>query len=139
MPGLVIELRPDEVLIVNGAPIRFRNRARIELAQRVRFLFGKQVLAPEEAKTPARRLYFALQTAYIGEEEEREVGLSDARELALAFADATTSPVVRALCVTALQAAEDGRHYDALKLARRLIRHEDAVLSPAPTAAAGNV
>jgi flagellar protein FlbT len=136
MPGLVIELRPDEVLIVNGAPIRFRNRARIELAQRVRFLFGKQVMAPEEAGTPARRLYFALQTAYIGEEDERETGLREARGLAEAFAQATTSPVVRALCATALQAAEDGRHYEALKLARRLVRHEDAVLPPA-TASAG--
>lgn len=136
MPGLVIELRPDEVLIVNGAPIRFRNRARIELAQRVRFLFGKQVMPPEEANTPARRLYFALQTAYIGEEDERVIGLRLARDLAAELQGATTSGVARALCFAALQATEDGRHYDALKLARRLIRHEEAVLAPPPAPAA---
>ena len=66
-------------MVVNGAPIRFRNRARIELAAKARFLFGKQIMAPEAATTPARRIYFALQTAYIGNEEERPGGLAAAR------------------------------------------------------------
>jgi len=38
------------------------------LAAKARFLFGKQIMAPEAATTPARRIYFALQTAYIGNE-----------------------------------------------------------------------
>ena len=31
MSSLVLELRADEVMIVNGAPIRFRTRSRVEL------------------------------------------------------------------------------------------------------------
>ena len=71
MSTLVLELRQGDMMIVNGAPIRFRNRARIELTARARFLFGKQLMTPEMANSPARRIYFALQTAYIGDHDER--------------------------------------------------------------------
>ena len=130
MSCLVIELRAAEVLIVNGAPIRFRNRARIELTTHVRFLFGKQVMPPAEASSPARRLYFALQTAYIGELHERGPALERARDLAQDFADHTTSGLARHLCAEAICAAEDDDGYRALKYARRLIQHESAVLAP---------
>lgn len=129
MSCLVIELRAADVLIVNGAPIRFRNKARIELTTRVRFLFGKQVMPPAEANTPARRLYFALQTAYIGEPEERAPALARARDLAQDFADHTTSGLARHLCVAAIGAAEHDDGYQALKYARRLVQHEAAVLA----------
>jgi flagellar biosynthesis regulator FlbT len=61
MSTLVLELRQGDMMIVNGAPIRFRNRARIELTAKARFLFGKQLMTPDMADTPARRIYFALQ------------------------------------------------------------------------------
>lgn len=128
MSCLVIELRAADVLIINGAPIRFRNKARIELTTRVRFLFGKQVMPPGEANTPARRLYFALQTAYIGEPHEREPALEQARGLAQDFADHTTSGLARHLCAEAISAAEEDDGYRALKHARRLMQHEAAVL-----------
>ena len=67
-------------MIVNGAPIRFRTKSRIELTAHARFLFGKQIMPPEEADTPARRIYFALQSAYIGTDEERAPGLAAARD-----------------------------------------------------------
>ena len=72
MSTLVLELRQGEMMIVNGAPIRFRTKSRIELTARARFLFGKQIMAPDQADSPARRIYFALQSAYIGTDEERE-------------------------------------------------------------------
>ncbi len=68
MSNLVLELRQGEVMIVNGAPIRFRTRSRIELTAKARFLFGKQIMPPDQADSPARRIYFALQSAYIGSE-----------------------------------------------------------------------
>src|SRR5882757_5565021 len=74
MSGLVLELRPGEAMIINGALVRFRTRSRIELVAKARFMFGKQIMAPEQADSPARRIYFALQTAYVGEEEERHDG-----------------------------------------------------------------
>lgn len=117
-------------MIVNGAPIRFRTRSRIELTAKVRFLFGKQVMAPDQANTPAKRIYFALQCAYIGEEQERARGLESARELIGAFKEATTSAMAREMLDQALGAVEAGDCYRALRLAQRVIQHEDAVLRP---------
>src|SRR5208337_2613831 len=95
-----------EVMIVNGAPIRFRTKSRIELTAKARFLFGKQIMAPDQANSPARRIYFALQTAYIGSETERERGLTAARDLIAAFKSVTTSVLAREILDRAITAAE---------------------------------
>jgi flagellar biosynthesis repressor protein FlbT len=133
MSTLVLELRPGEVMIVNGAPIRFRTKTRIELTAKARFLFGKQIMPPNEVDSPARRIYFALQSAYIGNEEERPRGLAAARELIAEFKQSTTSALAREILDRALEEAESDNCYQALKLARRIIRHEDAVLGRNPT------
>jgi flagellar protein FlbT len=127
MSTLVLELRQGEVMIVNGAPIRFRTKSRIELTAKARFLFGKQIMPPDQANSPGRRIYFALQAAYIGAEDERCGGLASARELIAAFKNATTSELAREILDRALAAAEADDCYGALKLVRRIIRHEDAV------------
>ncbi|HEY4252827.1 MAG TPA: flagellar biosynthesis repressor FlbT [Roseomonas sp.] len=132
MSTLVLELRQGDLMVVNGAPIRFRNRVRIELTAKARFLFGKQLMAPEAADTPARRIYFAMQTAYIGDETERERGFEAARGYIAAFQEATTSTLARELLERALAAAEADECYQALKLVRRVMRHEDAVLGLPP-------
>ncbi len=122
-------------MIVNGAPIRFRTKCRIELTGRARFLFGKQIMPPDQAHTPARRIYFALQTAYIGTEEERPQGLHAARALVAEFQASTTSALAREILDRAMVAAEADDCFAALKLVRRIVQHEDAVLAraaPAP-------
>lgn len=134
MSNLVLELRAGEMMIVNGAPIRFRTKTRLELTARARFLFGKQIMAPTEADSPARRIYFALQTAYIGTDGERESGLAAARALIDEFQRATTSPLVADILRRALAAAEADDCYQALKLTRRIIRHEDVILGRVPHA-----
>ena len=136
MSTLVLELRQGDMMVVNGAPIRFRNRTRIELAAKARFLFGKQIMPPEAATTPARRIYFALQTAYIGTEDERAGGLQAARALIGEFQQATTSALAREVLRRALELAEADDCYQALKLARRVMRHEEEVLGLPPLIAA---
>jgi flagellar protein FlbT len=128
MSVLCLELRAGDAMIVNGAPIRFRNKTRIELTAKARILFGKQIMPPDEADTPARRIYFALQTAYVGTAEERVHGLEAARNLIAEFKQATTSQLAREILDRALAAAEAHECYKALKLARAIIRHEDAIL-----------
>lgn len=136
MSNLILELRPGEVMVVNGAPIRFRTKTRIELTAHARFLFGKQIMPPAEANSPARQIYFALQSAYIGTDDERPRGLASARQLCDRFKEATTSPLAREILDRAIAAAEADQCYAALKLARRIIRHEDAVLGRSETAGA---
>lgn len=131
MTNLVLELRQGEFMVVNGAPIRFRTKARIELAGHARFLFGKQIMGPDQADSPARRIYFALQTSYIGTDDERPGGLASAGALINDFRSTTTSELAREILDRAWQAAQDDDCYKALKLIRRIMRHEDAVLGRA--------
>ncbi len=132
MTGLVLELRPGEAMIINGALVRFRTRSRIELVAKARFMFGKQIMSPDQADTPARRIYFALQCAYIGDPDERRSGLDEAHGLIAAFKAATTSDLAREILDRAEAAAGDDNCYLALKLARRIVNHEDTVLGRAP-------
>lgn len=125
MTTLVLEMRQGDLLIVNGAPIRFRNRARIELAGRARFLFGKQILAAEAATTPSRRIYFALQTAYVGPEPERAGGMALARGLVEDFLASEASEADKLLIKKAMTLAEADDSYQALKLVRRVMQQED--------------
>jgi len=136
MSTLVLELKQGELMIINGAPIRFKTRSRIELAGQARFLFGKQILTPSEANTPARRIYFALQAVYVGTDEERAAALVSAHSLIEAFKAATTSPLAREILDRAMTLAREGSCYEALKLARRIIRHETAVFESAKAARA---
>lgn len=128
MSNLVLEIRPGDMMIVNGAAMRFRSRTRLELTAQARFLFGRQIMAPHDADSPARRIYFALQTAYIGDDEERTAGLADAERLIEQFKQATTSAMARALLDQALACAKADQNYLALRMARRVVQHEDAVL-----------
>ena len=134
MSTLVLELKADDMLIINGAPMRVRNKTRIELNGAARFLFGKQIMPPGGDTTPARRIYYAMQTAYIGNDSERPAARAAAREFCAAFASHTTSRLAGLILTDAIRALDEDRCYDALKLVRRIIRHEDAVLKGTPGA-----
>ena len=71
MAGLGLRLTAGDKLVINGAAIHFVTSADIRLANKARFLFGRQIMAPQDANTAARRIYCALQTAYVGEPDER--------------------------------------------------------------------
>lgn len=128
MSTLVLEMRQGDLMVVNGAAIRFRSRTRIELMAKARFLFGKQVMSEETANTPARRIYHALQESYVGPEEQRDRALDAARGLIAEFQGATTSDLARQLLDRALMLAESDDWFAALKHVRIVMRHEAAVL-----------
>lgn len=132
MSTLVLEMRQGDLMVVNGAAIRFRSRTRIELMAKARFLFGKQVMTVEGANTPARRIYFALQEAYVGAEDQREGALISARHLISQFQEATTSELARQLLDRSLTLAESDDWFAALKNVRIVMRHEAAVLGLDP-------
>ncbi len=131
MANLVLELKPGEMMVINGASIRFRSRSRIELASRARFLFGKQIMAPQDARSPARRIYYALQNAYVGTDAERAVALSELEAMVAMFREATTSASAVVILEAIMHHVRADEYYLALKLGRRIIRHEDAVLQAA--------
>jgi len=128
MAGLELRLSAGDKLIVNGAAIQFHTDAQLTFTNHVNFLFGRQIMAPADVTTPARRIYFALQTAHVGTAEERAGALDEAAYFIEAFISETTSTDAKFLLTRALSAAREGKGFEALRCARRVVRHEDAVL-----------
>lgn len=128
MSSLILDVKANDLMIINGVPIRFHNSVRLELNGHARFLFGKQIMAPGEDTSPARRIYYAVQTAYIGNDEERPAGRAAARRFCDDFSGATTSETVRVLLTQVIAAVESDRCYEALKIVKRIVAHEKAVL-----------
>jgi flagellar protein FlbT len=121
MSTLCLELKQGEVMILNGATLRFKTRARIELNTKARFLFGKQIMAEEDAISLPQQLYYQIQLAYVGCAAVREDALPRAREVAAKIIAAGPGEEMRDLLaqINAL-IAQDGS-FEALKLARRVI------------------
>lgn len=126
---LVLELRAGDRMLVNGAALQFQTRASVVLANEARFLFGKQLLSPDAATTPARRLYFAVQSAYVAEATDRETYMTIARSRAAEYMVATTSETVRSLLREAMEELEAGRGWDALRRVRDLFAYDDVILN----------
>lgn len=131
MSSLILDLRANETLLINGAALSFPSRTRIVLKTKARFLFGKQIMTPEEATTPLHRIYFALQTVYVGEEAQQQPALHAARSIAKQLDADSISLEQHKLIEEALVLAEAGEHFAALKLARQALRLDGR----APTAA----
>jgi flagellar protein FlbT len=130
---LVLKLRAGEKMLVNGAALQFQTSASVVLSNRARFLFGRQILAPDEARTPARRLYFAMQAAYVCDDTERPSYIRLARELAQDYAHATTSSRIRAALEEAMGDLEQDRCWEAMRVVRELFPHDDVMLAGAPS------
>jgi flagellar protein FlbT len=123
MSALILDLKQGEAMILNGAVIRFKTRTRLELNTQARFLFGKQIMREEDAVTQAQKAYYAVQQAYIGAEAERPAALAEARALIAVYRDAAGAN--NAAWEALLSAMADGAGFNALKLARQMIRAEE--------------
>ena len=65
-----LSLRAGERVYINGAVLRVDRKVGIELLNDATFLLEGHVLQAEEATTPLRQLYFAVQTMLIAPAEE---------------------------------------------------------------------
>nr|WP_295744532.1 flagellar biosynthesis repressor FlbT [uncultured Acidocella sp.] len=121
MSSLVLELKQGESMILNGAVIRFKTRTRLELNSHARFLFGKQIMPAEEATSPLRQAYFALQQAYISDDEERPEALQRARDTIRRLMG-EAGEAQREDWAALLRLTSEETVLDGLKRARQMIR-----------------
>ena len=64
---LVIKMRAGTELRINGAIVRFREEARVDIVNHVRFMHGAQIMLDEHADRGWRhQLYLAIQKLYVG-------------------------------------------------------------------------
>ncbi|HXQ50040.1 MAG TPA: flagellar biosynthesis repressor FlbT [Stellaceae bacterium] len=126
---LYINLKSGERLIVNGVVIEnFAMPAKLLIHNNAALLREKDILTEEDANTPARRIYFAIQCAYLFPAKE-DVCLPVAHRLLGEFAGAAPSmmPIVHEI----VERVDARDYYRALKSARHLIAIEHEILADA--------
>ena len=132
MTGLVLKLNPHERVLINGAVIENGDRrSRLSVVSPgAHILRMRDAIHPQEARTPVRRLCYALQLVLSGDNDADEARLQLLRrieELSRILTDADS----RRQLTEATEALLGDRHYHALKALRLLIPREDRLLAAA--------
>ena len=133
--ALRISLRDGEKMIVNGAVLRSVGRTDLSIENNAAILRGRDLMTPEEASTPARRLYFACMMAYVDQGEVTSHH-DDIIRLVSELIEALQSPEAKSVCISFAQHVATGQFYKALGDCRWLINYEAEALARADTAAA---
>jgi flagellar protein FlbT len=123
---LKIELKPFERLIIGGASIRNGDRrASFILETNTRFLRETDIIAEQDANTPCKRLYVALEFVYLSEDprDAENIFVSLANEVMKAAP--STGPLIMRIhdCLSSKE------YYHALKVAKELLAYEEKLLS----------
>lgn len=129
---LKIRLRDGEKMVINGAVLRAVGTTTLWLENDAAILRGREVMRPEEADTPARRLYFACMMAYLDPERRREHQDAIVRLLG-DLLGALETPAAKAACAALAHDAACGHYYRALTHCRTLVDHEAALLGVTDT------
>ena len=122
---LKLSLRPGERFVVNGAVVQNGDRrGALILQNKASVLREKDIMQPDEATTPARRIYFPVMLMYLDQAESEDVYGEFARRLA-EFMGAVRNPEVLAECVGVSRDVMAGEFYRALMRCRKIIAYED--------------
>lgn len=121
--SLRIKLPNQERILINGAVIENTGgTAVIIIHNKADILRRKEIMQENEANTPARKIYYALQCAYIFE-KDRVRYLALANDFMLQYLEAAVSakPILNKITSD----IESSQLYKALKSSRSLIEHEE--------------
>lgn len=127
--ALKLTLKPQERLIIGGAVItNGSSKTEFIVENNVPILRHKHIMSVNDANTPAKRIYMAVQLMYVDNEKIEEYH-KIYFELIRDFISAVprTLPIIDLINEDIYQ----GRYYDALKAARELIKFEEEVLERA--------
>jgi flagellar protein FlbT len=122
---LKLSLKPGERLVLNGAVIQNGDRrASLLLQNKAAVLREKDIMQPDEANTPARRVYFPVMMMYL-ENADSETWYSEFALRMTEFMGALRNPGILAECVSISRDVMAGEYYKALTRCRKLIEYED--------------
>lgn len=130
MSGLILKLSPKERVLINGAVIENGDR-RSRLAimtPDAHILRLRDAIHPEDAKTPVRRVCYAVQLVLSGDadkDDARRQLLRSVEELSQVFVDDDSRKHLN----MASNALVENDHYRCLKALRTLLPREDRLLA----------
>jgi len=125
---LKLSLKPNERFVVNGAVLQNGDRRAVMLLQnKASILREKDIIQPEDANTPARRIYFPIMMMYLDPAEAG--GLYDEFVLRLhEFMGAIRSTDILKECVSLSREVMAADYYKALIRCRKLLTYEQGLL-----------
>lgn len=124
--ALSLTLKPKEKIFIGGAVVQNGpTKAELTILNDVPILRQKEILHEEEATTPCRRIYLAVQQIYLDEGNRLAYFklLTELLQDVLSAAPSTAN-LVRDIGSN----VSDGRYYAALKLTKQLINYEAELL-----------
>jgi flagellar protein FlbT len=125
---LRISLRDGEKVIVNGAILRSVGRTNLSIESKAAILRGRDLIEPEQATSPATRLYHSCISAYV--DPEGSVAHQDRIVAALSDVMATLQqPVAKAAAASFARLVATSDYYRALADCRSLIAMERSAAS----------
>ncbi|THH35318.1 flagellar biosynthesis repressor FlbT [Aliishimia ponticola] len=132
MSGLVLKLSPKERVLVNGAVIENGDRrSRLSIiTPGANILRLRDAIHPEEAKTPVRRVCYAVQLILSGDTDPEELKLPLLRQIE-ELSQVFTDPDSRHHLEEATTSVIAGQHYKCLKALRALLPREDRLFAAA--------
>ncbi len=127
--ALKLTLKPNEKIIINGAVItNGKSKTVLGIENEAIILRQKDILNEEQANTPAKRIYFCIQLAYLDRENERHY-LQQAHGLVAEFVNAVPSAEVVAILREVGASIEHRNFFQALKQMRKLLAYEEKRLN----------
>jgi flagellar biosynthesis repressor protein FlbT len=126
--SLSLLLKAGDRLFLNGAVIKADRKVRIDILNDAVFLLGTHLLQPEDATTPLRQLYFAVQTMLVEPDAATNAKALALRMLAGLMQAFSNRDVLNGL-LDIEHDVQRGKPYPALKKLRALYRFEDTILN----------
>ena len=127
--ALKLSLKPGERAAINGAVIiNGDRRASIVIENDARVLREKDILQPDEADTPAKRIYLPIMLMYLDPAANADLRAEYERRL-LEFTGAVLNPDILSICAALAAHVANGEFYKAMSSCRSLIEFEKARLS----------
>jgi flagellar protein FlbT len=121
---LKLSLRPGEKFVVNGAVVQNGDRrASLVLQNKASVLREKDIMQPDEAATPARRVYFPIMLMYL-DDQGRDTAYAEFATRLAEFMGAVRDPEILAECIGVSKEVMAGEYYRALMRCRKLIGYE---------------
>ena len=132
MTGLVLKLKPNEKVLVNGVLLQNGDRAaRLRVrSSDVSILRARDAIPQEEANTPLKRVYYIAQLALAGEADPDQAagellqGLSPLKSI---FPGPAGEDILRAI-----EAAREQKFYVVMRAVKKHFELEAALLARSP-------
>ncbi len=126
---LKLSLKPQEKFVVNGAVLQNGDRRGVLLLQnKASVLREKDIMQPENANTPAKRIYFPVMMMYLDGGSPGGANYENFVMRITEFMSAISNPEMMRECVALSKDVMGGDYYRALGRCRKLIAYENEVL-----------